>query len=145
MSQFSKIGKVMRHIYNLPEDKLPRNAEFKFKERAKTLVEKWHDILNASKSNGEGTVRKPAANGKAHSEEAGAKEDKEKSPSQEPPTKALSDAMDIDTKELDAEKDEEKENKEEKEKSEEADANAEADAPAESAAEANEDKMDEDA
>ena len=99
----------MRHIYNLPEDKLPRNAEFKFKERAKTLVEKWHDILNASKSNGEGTVRKPAANGKAHSEEAGAKEDKEKSPSQEPPAKALSDAMDIDTKELDAEKDEEKE------------------------------------
>ena len=60
----------MRHIYNLPESKLPRDAEFKFKERAKTLVEKWHDILNASKSNGEGTVRKPAANGKAHSEEA---------------------------------------------------------------------------
>ena len=48
----------MRHIYNLPDDKVPRNNEFKFKERAKALVDKWHDILNASKTNGDAGVRK---------------------------------------------------------------------------------------
>ena len=141
----------MRHIYNLPESKLPRDAEFKFKERAKTLVEKWHDILNASKSNGEGTVRKPAANGKAHSEEAGLKDGKEKSPSQDPPAKALSDTMDVDNKEEEKEAKEAKEGDAAAEAAEteaDADGNAEADAPNEPAGEANEDKdaaMDEDA
>ncbi|KAK2464792.1 hypothetical protein APHAL10511_003210 [Amanita phalloides] len=49
---FSKIGKVMRHIAVLPEDKVPRDGEYKFRERAKALVDKWHQILNANKSNG---------------------------------------------------------------------------------------------
>ena len=101
LSQFSKIGKVMRHIHNLTDDKIPRDVEFKFRERAKVLVEKWHDILNANKSNGDSTVRKPAANGKAHSEEAGVKSATEEkaSPSQEPAGKPEGDAMEVDAKE----------------------------------------------
>ncbi|KAF5348117.1 hypothetical protein D9756_010760 [Leucocoprinus leucothites] len=47
--QFSKIGKVMRHIAVLADEKVPRNAEFKFKERADALVKKWQQILNANK------------------------------------------------------------------------------------------------
>ncbi|KAF8955661.1 hypothetical protein BDZ97DRAFT_1764643, partial [Flammula alnicola] len=48
--QFSKIGKVMRHIAALPEEKIPpRDEEFKFRARAKGLVDKWHQILNANK------------------------------------------------------------------------------------------------
>lgn len=54
--QFSKIGKVMRHIAVLPDDKVPRNAEFKFKDRADALVKKWQQILNANKpANGPNT------------------------------------------------------------------------------------------
>ncbi|KAF8634291.1 hypothetical protein AX17_004245 [Amanita inopinata Kibby_2008] len=49
---FSKIGKVMRHIAVLPAEKVPRDDEFKFRERAKALVDKWHQILNANKPNG---------------------------------------------------------------------------------------------
>jgi hypothetical protein len=40
----------MRHIAVLDDDKIPRNAEFKFKERADALVKKWQQILNANKS-----------------------------------------------------------------------------------------------
>ena len=50
--QFSKIGKVMRHITVLTDDKVPRDDEFKFRERAKALVDQWHQVLNANKSNG---------------------------------------------------------------------------------------------
>jgi hypothetical protein len=50
--QFSKIGKVMRHIAVLSDEKVPRNAEFQFKERADALVKKWQQILNANKPNG---------------------------------------------------------------------------------------------
>lgn len=42
----------MRHIAVLPDDKVPKDDEFKFRERAKVLVDRWHHILNASKSNG---------------------------------------------------------------------------------------------
>ncbi|PFH53662.1 hypothetical protein AMATHDRAFT_900 [Amanita thiersii Skay4041] len=59
---FSKIGKVMRHIAALTSDKIPRDDEFKFRERAKALVDKWHQILNANKPNGAESVA-PAANG----------------------------------------------------------------------------------
>ena len=52
--QFSKIGKVMRHITVLTDDKVPRDDEFKFRERAKALVDQWHQVLNANKSNGLG-------------------------------------------------------------------------------------------
>lgn len=50
--QFSKIGKVMRHITLLPDDKVPRDDEFKFRDRAKALVDQWHQVLNANKPNG---------------------------------------------------------------------------------------------
>jgi hypothetical protein len=50
----------MRHIAALPEDKVPRDAEFKFRERSDVLVKKWHQILNATKggANGESSVFK---------------------------------------------------------------------------------------
>ncbi|KAJ3561459.1 hypothetical protein NP233_g10179 [Leucocoprinus birnbaumii] len=60
--QFSKIGKVMRHIAVLPDDKVPRNAEFKFKDRADALVKKWQQILNANKpANGTPTSAAPTS------------------------------------------------------------------------------------
>ena len=37
--KISKIGKVMKRIVLLPD--IPRDDEFKFKERAQKLVEKW--------------------------------------------------------------------------------------------------------
>jgi hypothetical protein len=39
----------MRHIAALPDEKIPRDEEFSFRARAKNLVEKWHQILNANK------------------------------------------------------------------------------------------------
>jgi len=63
--QFSKIGKVMRHIAVLAEDKVPRDEEFKFRDRAKALVDKWHQILNANKPNG---TESGGANGMAKSD-----------------------------------------------------------------------------
>ncbi|EKM54777.1 uncharacterized protein PHACADRAFT_258859 [Phanerochaete carnosa HHB-10118-sp] len=103
---FSKIGKVMRHIHALSTDKVPRDDEFKFRERAKTLVDKWHDILSASKAS-EGAVRKPATNGKPHTEEAGTangkedangKEEKEATSATEEKDEAK-DSMEIDARE----------------------------------------------
>ncbi|OSD04126.1 hypothetical protein PYCCODRAFT_1444240 [Trametes coccinea BRFM310] len=60
---FSKIGKVMRHIYALSDDKVPRDDEFKFRERAKVLVDKWHDVL---KANGAPESKPATTNGTAH-------------------------------------------------------------------------------
>lgn len=42
----------MRHIAVLPDAKVPRDDEFKFRERAEQLVKKWQQILNANKPNG---------------------------------------------------------------------------------------------
>ena len=39
----------MRHIAALDDGKIPRDDEFKFRTRAKDLVDKWHQILNANK------------------------------------------------------------------------------------------------
>ena len=50
----------MRHIHVLSDEKVPRDAEVKFRERAKVLVDKWHDIL---KVNGASESGKPATNG----------------------------------------------------------------------------------
>ncbi|KAJ7847319.1 hypothetical protein B0H14DRAFT_918706 [Mycena olivaceomarginata] len=41
---FSKIDKVMRYIYVLEPHKVPRDDEFKFRDRAKVLVDKWRQI-----------------------------------------------------------------------------------------------------
>ncbi|KAF5365178.1 hypothetical protein D9758_005363 [Tetrapyrgos nigripes] len=46
--QFSKVGKVMRRINALEPDKIPRENEFKFRERANVLIDKWHAILGQS-------------------------------------------------------------------------------------------------
>lgn len=46
----SKIGKVMRHIQN--KENIPRDEEFKFRERARALVERWQQQIPASKANG---------------------------------------------------------------------------------------------
>ena len=50
----------MRHINSLSLEKVPRDDEFKFRERAKVLVDKWHDI---AKTNGASDSAKPATNG----------------------------------------------------------------------------------
>jgi hypothetical protein len=39
----------MRHIAALDDGKIPGDDEFKFRIRAKNLVDKWHQILNANK------------------------------------------------------------------------------------------------
>lgn len=39
----------MRHVAALPPEKIPRDSEFNFRTRAKALVEKWQEILNAHK------------------------------------------------------------------------------------------------
>ncbi|TFK44037.1 hypothetical protein BDQ12DRAFT_672276 [Crucibulum laeve] len=57
---FSKIGKVMRHIAVLEDGKVPRDDEFKFRDRAKSLVDKWHQILNANKTGENGKAAKSA-------------------------------------------------------------------------------------
>ncbi|CAK5269618.1 unnamed protein product, partial [Mycena citricolor] len=68
---FSKIGKVMRHIHLLEDERAPRDADFKFRERAKALVDKWQQILNAHKAGPD--TDGAAANGteeeKVHTEE----------------------------------------------------------------------------
>jgi hypothetical protein len=38
----------MRHICVLDLAHVPRNDEFKFRDRAKALVDKWHGLLNAN-------------------------------------------------------------------------------------------------
>lgn len=60
----------MRHIHALPEEKVPRDDEFKFRERAKALVDKWHDKAKANEIKTNGTrkaadVEDAGANGKA--------------------------------------------------------------------------------
>lgn len=49
--QFSKIGKVMRHITALSDEKVPLDNKYHFRDRAKVLVEVWQHIINASKDN----------------------------------------------------------------------------------------------
>lgn len=61
----------MRHIAVLVPEKVPRDAEYNFRERARALVEKWHQILNANKPNG----TENAAPGSSDYPNAGAKED----------------------------------------------------------------------
>ncbi|EIW62436.1 uncharacterized protein TRAVEDRAFT_17135 [Trametes versicolor FP-101664 SS1] len=48
--KFSKIGKVMRHIHALGDDKVPRDGEFRFRARAGVLVDRWLDVLRTGGS-----------------------------------------------------------------------------------------------
>lgn len=43
----------MRHTTALPDEKIPRDDEFHFRARAKSLVEKWSEIRNANKTGAE--------------------------------------------------------------------------------------------
>ncbi|KAG6852932.1 hypothetical protein C0991_008046, partial [Blastosporella zonata] len=78
--QFSKIGKVMRHITLLDDMRIPRDAEFKFKDRAQTLVERWQAVLNAAKEGEVGGVSlsAKAPTGEKVKKEGGEKKDAEK-------------------------------------------------------------------
>ncbi|KAJ7191000.1 hypothetical protein GGX14DRAFT_579347 [Mycena pura] len=40
--KLSKMHKVLRHVELLAEDKVPRDAEFHFRARAKALLDRWH-------------------------------------------------------------------------------------------------------
>lgn len=129
----------MRHIHALPAEKVPRDDEFKFRERAKALVDKWHEILSASKAT-DGAVRKPAANGKPHAEEAGTNGKEEANGKPEEPASAAEESekkMDVDAKEdapapaAEADADAKKDTEKEAEK----DAPAEEEAPAAAAEE----------
>ena len=53
----------MRHIAVLPE-KMPLDAEFKFRGRAKALVDKWHQILYVNIPNGAEAATNEAIKGK---------------------------------------------------------------------------------
>ena len=55
----------MRHIAALDDGHIPRDDEFNFRTRAKNLVDKWDQILNANKpSTGSLTAPTASANGK---------------------------------------------------------------------------------
>lgn len=54
----------MRHINLLEPSKVPRDDEFKFRDRAKALVDKWHEILNANKG-GDGKDKDKTGDGEA--------------------------------------------------------------------------------
>ncbi|KAL0569042.1 hypothetical protein V5O48_012927 [Marasmius crinis-equi] len=60
---FSKIGKVMRHIAALTDDKVPKDDRYRFRERAKKLVDQWHLILGNTKEGGTAKEMNGAANG----------------------------------------------------------------------------------
>ncbi|KAK7453182.1 hypothetical protein VKT23_011863 [Stygiomarasmius scandens] len=75
--QFSKIGKVMRHITALDVEKVPKDDEFKFRERAKVLVDKWHQILgpsSATKSTTNGGADPAAGEAKPVNGDSGVKD-----------------------------------------------------------------------
>ena len=42
----------MRHIAAQDDGKVPRDTEFKFKDRAQALVNKWHQTISPAKANG---------------------------------------------------------------------------------------------
>ncbi|KNZ76223.1 Putative oxidoreductase GLYR1 like protein [Termitomyces sp. J132] len=63
--QFSKIGKVMRHITLLEDRRVPRDGEFRFRARAQALVERWQSVLGAAKEGKEGKREERRAEGGA--------------------------------------------------------------------------------
>jgi len=42
----------MRHIAMLADTKVPRDAKYKFRQRARALVERWQAILSVTKGGG---------------------------------------------------------------------------------------------
>lgn len=48
----------MRHIYMQTPEKIPRDDDFHFRDRANVLVEKWHALMNANKDSVENGTAK---------------------------------------------------------------------------------------
>lgn len=64
----------MRHIAALESEKVPGDAEFKFKDRAQVLVNKWQAVISKDRPNGTAAsaetkmeVDKPVNGDAAHS------------------------------------------------------------------------------
>ncbi|VDC04998.1 unnamed protein product [Peniophora sp. CBMAI 1063] len=77
---YSKIGKVMRHIHLLDEAKIPDEATYGFRKRAKALVDKWQTQLHSTAGAPSPTVEKPKEDGapeKKDGEEKGEEKAKE--------------------------------------------------------------------
>ncbi|KAF8069854.1 hypothetical protein FPV67DRAFT_1753421 [Lyophyllum atratum] len=69
--QFSKIGKVMRHITLLTEDRVPLDGEYRFRERARALVERWQLVLGAGRGGEKGEKEVNGGGGKEEGKEEG--------------------------------------------------------------------------
>jgi hypothetical protein len=67
----------MRHIAAIDDGKIPRDdSEYRFRTRAKGLVDKWHQTFNANKTNGSPTTSTAGhTNGKADKENTKDNED----------------------------------------------------------------------
>ena len=65
----------MRHIHLQPPEKIPRDDEFNFRQRAKALVDKWQTIAEPNKENVE-VKTNGAPNGTPKESEAITTEDK---------------------------------------------------------------------
>lgn len=87
--QYSKIGKVMRHIHLQPSEKIPRDDEFHFRSRAKALVDKWHVILSTNKEAGAGTNGTPTGSSPTAPKADKAEEDVPNGAAAAPATEAL--------------------------------------------------------
>ncbi|KAH8822918.1 hypothetical protein DL96DRAFT_1619809 [Flagelloscypha sp. PMI_526] len=48
----TKIGKVMRHIAALADDKIPKDSEYNFRKRANDLVSRWSKVVGGNQPNG---------------------------------------------------------------------------------------------
>lgn len=57
--QSTKIGKVMRKISTLPATSVPRDEEFKIRERAGKLVQSWQAIVEKHGKDGEDAEGEP--------------------------------------------------------------------------------------
>ncbi|TFY79930.1 hypothetical protein EWM64_g4082 [Hericium alpestre] len=96
---YSKIGKVMRHIYLTAPEKIPRDEEFQFRDRARVLINKWQAILNAAKD----TEAPASANGTAEKKsEAPADTKISESPEKDVPEATTTDDTKMDAEEAKA-------------------------------------------
>ena len=76
VGQYSKIGKVMRHIHLLAADKIPDEETYGFRKRAKALVDKWQTQLHASAASP--TVEKPKDEGSPEKKDEAEKTEEKK-------------------------------------------------------------------
>ena len=75
--EYLQLSKVMRHITALDIEKVAKDDEFKFREQAEVLVDKWHQILepsSATKSTTNGGGDPAAGKAKPVNGDAGTKD-----------------------------------------------------------------------